>query len=119
MIRTWRERMEDFDDVEAYTNANIYQMMQKEIDELRQELALQKLSDISQAIEQEPVAWIKQGRLGYPVLEFYKPFRYESYSIQNQPIPLYTNPPKLTFAEILYREQVNECKELLKKASEK
>ena len=51
MIRTWRERMEDFDDVEAYTNANIYQMMQKEIDELRQELALQKLSDIGQAIE--------------------------------------------------------------------
>lgn len=40
----------------------------------------------------EPVAWIKQGRLGYPVLEFDKPFRYESYAIQNQPIPLYTHP---------------------------
>ena len=38
----------------------------------------------------KPVAWIKQGRLGYPVLEFDKPFRYESYAIQNPPIPLYT-----------------------------
>ena len=43
----------------------------------------------------EPVAWIKQGRLGYPVLEFGKPFRYESYAIQNQPIPLYTHPAKI------------------------
>ena len=39
----------------------------------------------------DPVAWIKQGRLGYPVLEFDKPFRYESYAIQNPPIPLYTH----------------------------
>ena len=45
MIRTWRERMEDFDDVEAYTNANIYQMMQKEIDELREALKLRELTD--------------------------------------------------------------------------
>ena len=42
----------------------------------------------------EPVAWIKQGKLGYPVLEFDKPFRYESYAIQNSPIPLYTHPVK-------------------------
>ena len=42
----------------------------------------------------EPVAWIKQGRLGYPVLEFDKPFRYESYAIQNPLIPLYTHPVK-------------------------
>jgi hypothetical protein len=50
----------------------------------------------------EPVAWIKQGRLGYPILEFDKPFRYESYAIQNQPIPLYTHPAKtLTDEEII------------------
>ena len=50
----------------------------------------------------KPVAWIKQGRLGYPVLEFDKPFRYESYAIQNPPIPLYTYPVKeLTDEEIL------------------
>jgi hypothetical protein len=50
----------------------------------------------------EPVAWIKQGRLGYPVLEFEKPFRYESYAIQNPPIPLYTHPVKeLTDEEII------------------
>jgi len=51
----------------------------------------------------EPVAWIKQGRLGNPVLEFDKPFRYESYAIQNPPIPLYTHPVKeLTDEEIDY-----------------
>ena len=42
----------------------------------------------------KPVAWIKQGRLGFPVLEFDVPFRYESYAIQNPPIPLYTHPAK-------------------------
>ena len=53
MILTWAERCEKFDDGEIVTNAKIQQMMQEEIDELRKELALQKLSDISQAIEED------------------------------------------------------------------
>jgi acetyl-CoA carboxylase alpha subunit len=64
MIPTWAERCEKFDDGEIVTNAKIQQMMQEEIDELRErleetrqlyikELALQKLSDISQAIQRE------------------------------------------------------------------
>jgi hypothetical protein len=51
MIKTWAERCENFDDGEIVTNAKIQQTMQEEIDELRKELALQKLSDIGQAIE--------------------------------------------------------------------
>jgi len=53
MIPTWAERCEKFDDGEIVTNAKIQQVMQEEIDELRKELALQKLSDISQAIQRE------------------------------------------------------------------
>jgi hypothetical protein len=53
MIPTWVERCEKFDDGEIVTNAKIQQVMQEEIDELRKELALQKLSDISQAIQRE------------------------------------------------------------------
>ena len=56
MIPTWAERCEKFGD-EIVTNAMIQQVMQEEIDELRKELALQRLSDIGQDIEQEPVAW--------------------------------------------------------------
>ena len=41
---------------------------------------------------QEPVAKIRQGRLGFPVLEFIKPFRYATYSTPNAEIPLYTHP---------------------------
>ena len=62
MIPTWAERCEKFDESEIVTNAKIQQMMQEEIDELRErleetrqlyikELALQKLSDISQEFE--------------------------------------------------------------------
>jgi len=63
MIPTWAERCEKFEDGEIVTNAKIQQVMQEEIDELRErleetrqlyikELALQKLSDIGQEIEQ-------------------------------------------------------------------
>ena len=53
MIPTWVERCEKFADGEIVTNAKIQQMMQEEIDELRKELALQKLSDIGQSIERQ------------------------------------------------------------------
>ena len=62
MILTWAERCEKFEDGEIVTNAEIQQVMQEEIDELRErleetrqlyikELALQKLSDIGQVFE--------------------------------------------------------------------
>jgi hypothetical protein len=53
MILTWAERCEKFEDGEIVTNAKIQQAMQEEIDELRKELALQKLSDIGQSIERQ------------------------------------------------------------------
>jgi hypothetical protein len=40
----------------------------------------------------EPVAKIRQGMLGLPILDFIKPFRYESHSTHNADIPLYTHP---------------------------
>jgi hypothetical protein len=63
MILTWQERCEYWNDGEIVTNAKIQQVMQEEIDELRERLeetrqlyikqiALQRLSDIGQAIEQ-------------------------------------------------------------------
>jgi hypothetical protein len=52
MIPTWAERCEKFGN-EIVTNAKIQQVMQEEIDELRKELALQRLSDISQEIERQ------------------------------------------------------------------
>ena len=45
MILTWQERCEKFDDGEIVTNAKIQQMMQEEIDELREALKLRELSD--------------------------------------------------------------------------
>ena len=63
----------------------------------------------------KPVAWIKQGRLGFPVLEFDTPFRYESYSVKNPPIPLYTNPVKEQ--ELL--DEIKTLKEERKKLKQK
>jgi len=54
MIQTWVERCKKFEDNEIITYEKIQEVMQEEIDELRTELALQKLSDISQEIENEP-----------------------------------------------------------------
>ena len=51
MILTWAQRCEYWNDGKIVTNAMIQQMMQEEIDELRKELTLQRLSDIGQAIE--------------------------------------------------------------------
>ena len=77
----------------------------------------------------KPIAWIKQGRLGFPVLEFDMPFRYESYAIQNPPIPLYTHPAELTDEEIKEvirkhwnreygnRNMLTLCKAILKEAN--
>lgn len=43
MIKTWAERCENFQDGEIVTNAKIQQMMQEEIDELRELQSLVKL----------------------------------------------------------------------------
>jgi hypothetical protein len=104
MIPTWAERCEKFDDGEIVTNRKIQQVMQEEIDDLRKELALQKLSDIVQEIETLDTRSYLIGR--------------------------YDGLRELTDGEILniYLEQTNGnedldiikfAKEILKKASEK
>ena len=99
----------------------------QEIKNLRQELALQKLSDISQEIDNEPVAWMLLG------LEDRKPKLINLQVIDHLEgtwIPLYTHPMReLTDEEIgqfkgqWYRGDFNSfydlVKAILKKASEK
>ncbi len=45
MIKTWAERCENFEDGEIVTNAKIQQMMQEEIDELREALSVKQEID--------------------------------------------------------------------------
>jgi hypothetical protein len=116
MIPTWAERCEQFGD-EIVTNAKIQQVMQEEIDELRErleetrqlyikELALQKLSDISQEIEQEPVAWI----------DLYDLERLPHYDChigsqkQKHSVPLYTQPMRELSDEKILQTWVNKNK---------
>jgi transcription termination factor NusB len=80
MILTWAERCKKFDDGEIITNELIQEVMQEEIDDLRKELALQKLFNISQKIEQEPVAWMSNGKEFYVQKNYCPDF-----------IPLYTH----------------------------
>jgi hypothetical protein len=88
MITTWVERCKKFEDSEIITYEKIQEVMQEEIDELRKELALQKLSDISQEIENEPVAWMFRGYL-YDT----DPSDWAVHEHPNVPvIPLYTHP---------------------------
>jgi len=145
MILTWNERCEKFADDEIVTYEKIQEVMQEEIDELRKELALQKLSDISQEIENEPVAWMLLG------LEDRKPKLINPQVIDHLEgtwIPLYTHanedrdsaiyatgywngiakvkPRELTDEEILelsntmpYADRFEFAKAILKKAIEK
>jgi hypothetical protein len=94
MILTWAERCEKFDDGEIITERLIQEVMQEEIDDLRKELALQKLSDIGQEIENEPVAhrfkWEEQEEWQYGD-------GYDATGAPNDPDyfayePLYTHP---------------------------
>jgi hypothetical protein len=124
MIPTWAERCKKFGD-EIVTNAMIQRVMQEEIDELRskvdkmqddivsltddlfsegreclrleEELALQKLSDISQAIKQEPVAW-KVDQLVFSALSSAE---HHADIVEEPIVPLYTQPMReLTDEEI-------------------
>jgi hypothetical protein len=88
MILTWAERCEKFDDGEIVTNRKIQEVMQEEIDELRKELALQRLSDISQEIENEPVAWMVDGVLFTSLGAALN----ISFDIEQPCIPLYIRP---------------------------
>ena len=143
MILTWAQRCEYWSDGKIVTNAMIQQMMQEEIDELRQELALQKPSDIGQeiefnedtesyvvgqAIEQEPVGMLQEDALGRGQVFWFNKPEDNTY--------LYTHPMReLTDEEIMeiydrvelynidegqmYINPIEFAKALLKKASEK
>jgi hypothetical protein len=63
---------------------------QSEIEALKKELALQKLSDISQEIENEPVAWVNS--LDAENWDLYTPSDYEKYIKDDSTFfPLYTH----------------------------
>jgi hypothetical protein len=69
---------------------------QSEIEALKKELALQKLSDIGQEIENEPVAWIARGDNTSVFFDLDC-----ALSIDDSPTPLYTHPMReLTDEEI-------------------
>jgi len=131
MIPTWVERCKKFEDSEIITYEKIQEVMQEEIDELRTELALQKLSDISQEIENEPVAWMIKTLDGKKIM-LYGDENPPLFEKDIQKIPLYTHPMReLTDVEILEEfhdlhdkfEQGFSClqfaRAILKKASEK
>ena len=66
-------------------------MTENMLDEVTKELALQRLSDIGQAIEQEPVAWMVTNRdsgIGY--MQTDEPTRMDK--VANEYLPLYTHP---------------------------
>jgi len=101
----------------------------QEIKNLRQELALQKLSDISQEIESEPVAWISVLAIDH-IGQKFTDVRVSLTKTDVADIPLYTHPMReLTDEEIgqfkgqWYRGDFNSFYDLvqaiLKKASEK
>ena len=80
----------------------------QEIKNLRQELALQKLSDISQEIESEPVAWISVLAIDH-IGQKFTDVRVSLTKTDLADIPLYTHPIReLTDEEImvLYEEYI-------------
>jgi hypothetical protein len=71
------------------------EMLMAEIEALKKELALQRLSDISQEIKNEPVAWMFEKDGAYMCLKHMNGVRFDG------GIPLYTHPMReLTDEEI-------------------
>ena len=52
------------------------------------------MKEANKQTTQVPMAFIKQGGTGYPVLIFNRRFQYESITAKQPDIPLYTHPPK-------------------------
>ena len=71
--------------------ANMLRQQAKEIENLRTELALQKLSDIGQAIENEPVAWISVLGIDH-IGQKFTDVRVSLTKTDVADIPLYTHP---------------------------
>ena len=93
-------------------------------------------SNIGQAIEQEPVAWIKQNIETLEAeLHFAKPVEYWASTANNPDIPLYTQPMReltdeeineeieITFGKIIdpeaLQDEIDLARRILKKASKK
>ena len=100
--------------------ADFIRQQQAEIEALKKEAALQRLSDFTQEAENEPVAWML-------VDKSWNDFcRYSSYPTEGA-IPLYTHPAKTltdeeiieTYAEIDGRGIIEFARAILRKAQEK
>ena len=66
----------------------------EEYEELEQNYmkAIQRLQSRIKENQSEPVALIKQGKYGYPMLVFNGVFKYDSIVVKQPDIPLYTTP---------------------------
>ena len=100
----------DYEDIKLA--ATMLRQQAQEIENLRKEIALQKLSDISQEIENEPVAWMSNGKEFYVQKNYCPDF-----------IPLYTHPNEDRDSAIYatgywngieYKKQHDELKTLVK-----
>jgi hypothetical protein len=104
------------DDVEIPPNlddlcSEMLRQQQAEIEMLKKELALQRLSDIGQEIEQEPVAWMHTN--SKQLFATTKPSKRDLHLFT----PLYTQPMReLTDASF---DHIKFAREILKKVSEK
>ena len=74
--------------------ANMLRQQADRITELEAEISnrtwVRKL--LTEEKQSEPVAWIKQGKYGYPMLVFNGVFKYDSIVVKQPDIPLYTTP---------------------------
>ena len=89
--------------------ATMLRNQQAEIESLKKEAALQRLSDFTQEAEHEPVAWIKQNSETLEAeLHFDKPAKYWATVVSNPDIPLYTHPVKELHLSLQKSKQTGE-----------
>ena len=75
-------------------SAKMLRQQQTEIEALKKELALQRLSDIGQEIEQEPVAWVSVLGIDH-IGQKFTDVRVSLTKTDVADIPLYTHPTQL------------------------
>ena len=85
----WKESAEYLTDA-----ATMLRQQQAKIEALKKELALQRLSDIGQEIEQEPVAWVSVLGIDH-IGQKFTDVRVSLTKTDVADIPLYTHPTQL------------------------
>jgi hypothetical protein len=102
-IEAMKQALEALENVRSYDKENLYGL-DEDLTALRAAIAeasMQRLTDVQQEMEQEPVAWMVYTLDGKSVCVTDNP---QDFTEQHRALPLYTHPPRREWVELTDEE---------------